>query len=829
MKQMEQEPQTTAEDVAGVYRLFLRRDPETARTVSQNVGRPLAELLRACLGSEEFDHNTVAPVLGAGAIDAVLKAPALEAVEWAHARLPLDPAGRRQVRSASTWLALYKALFEDQTFAEAIGEGSALNSADGRKALDVASHLQGEVYGSDGRFVSGWARWTDERGPVSLECWSEGKLVGQALATSFDRGLEQRFPGGGACAFRIALPQTAADRAFSAQVREASTGRPIGDVEVQPLLDRGALTDFSERLDALSEGLAALQNALPGVWDRAATPLERYDAHYRQWLATPFAAPPYSGRSVAALLDGLRASPIEIEAAARSILAQSHPRLALYIIVSDGDRPLFDDAARRMGQAEGVRVEVATPETLGGLQDLDADYVHLMDGRAVAHPDLLAAAAQFLDESPSFDALYFDEDEQETKDGEAGERRVSPRFKPDFDIDLLLQQPFVGASLTMRRDAWAAIAGALEFGGVSPSAAALTLEAQGRLIGHEALMLQSRQPGASVSLAEDWKRIVARHLETQGSLARPVEEADVLAAPSDHRHRVVWPLPSEVRASVVIPTRDRLDLLRPCLESLFEREQHNRTRMEIIVVDHQSEEPATRAYLDDVTASRPDVRVLPFEGAFNWALMNNLAASQATSDVLVFLNNDTVAISPDWLDELTAQALRPEVGVVGARLIYADGSLQHGGFVAADHRENFLGHEGLGVPGSDGGYLGRHAVVRQTTAVTGACMAVAADKFAALGGFEAAAFPVDGNDVDLCFRARAQGLRVLYTPFSTFYHLESKTRGFGADEAHRQAARAAVARLWVRWGETIGQDPFYNRNFDRLSEPFTRLRPPAPL
>ena len=322
--------------------------------------------------------------------------------------------------------------------------------------------------------------------------------------------------------------------------------------------------------------------------------------------------------------------------------------------------------------------------------------------------------------------------------------------------------------------------------------------------------------------------VVAEHLAACGADARPVMEADILSAPSGHRHRIRWTLPTNVRVSVIVPTRDRLDLLRPCLESLFRLERDNQAQMELIVIDHQSTEPETLAYFADLAVQRPRVRILPFEGAFNWALMNNLAAAEATGEVLVFLNNDTVAVSPGWLDELAGQALRPHVGVVGVRLIYQDGTLQHGGFVAAEDREEFLGHEGVGAPGHDGGYLGRHAVVRQAIAVTGACMAIAADKFARLGGFEGAAFPVDGNDVDLCFRARAEGLAVLYTPFATFYHLESKTRGDEWGEAQKQAARAAVDRLWERWGACFGQDPFYNRNFDRFSQPFTRLKPPLP-
>jgi GT2 family glycosyltransferase len=162
------------------------------------------------------------------------------------------------------------------------------------------------------------------------------------------------------------------------------------------------------------------------------------------------------------------------------------------------------------------------------------------------------------------------------------------------------------------------------------------------------------------------------------------------------------------------------------------------------------------------------------------------------------------------------------VGVVGCRLIYADGAIQHAGFVSLDARDRFLTHEGVGAPGSDAGYLGRHALAHETIAVTGACMAMRKDVFERLGGFDAARFPVEGNDVDLCFKARAAGLKILYSPHATLYHLESRSRTFQEDD--RRLSAEASRRLWDRWGGAVCPDPYYNRHFDRRSPPFTRLR-----
>lgn len=822
---MKKGPQATAEDIVGVYRLFLRRDPENEHAIVSSVGQPFAELVRMCLSSEEFRHNSVAPVVMGEPTEAVAKGPHPDVAAWASERFPLSSEARSRLLSAPTWVSAYSALFEDAGFRELFGEGASPVCPEEVYALKEAARLQGEVFGCDGGIISGWARWLDRDEPVALILWSDGAVIGNGLAMTFDRGLEQRIPGAGQCAFRIVLPAPTVERVLQVQVREASTGRALGELQVrESIVDRGTFGDFKRRIDDLALQVSSLQQSLPDIVQKVSTPIQAYTDYRRRWLEQAREVPPYSGLSVAVVLDGSQASALQVEAAVRSIIRQTHPRLALHLIVPDEDSVELIESAGRYAQSAGFPVEVLSLAEFGRLERLGANYIHLMDARAVADCDLISAAAQFLDERPSFSAVYFDEDAL-VLNGE-GLERGGPRFKPSFDEDLLLQEPYIGASVTLSGEIWRRVSPGLLFSGAAPSAAVLRVSARGGLIGHEPVVLQSLQAGAVPNAPEDWMAQVAHHLATIQADARPVMEADILSAPSAHRHRVRWPVPAGVRVSVIVPTRDRLDLLRPCLESLFGFERDNQAQMEVIIVDHQSSQPETKAYLNSLLETRSGVRVVPYEGAFNWALMNNLAAVEASGDVLVFLNNDTVAVSPDWLDELAGQALRPEIGVVGVRLIYPDGTLQHGGFVAANCREGFLEHEGVGGHGCDGGYLGRHAVVRRASAVTGACMAIAADKFGRLGGFEGAAFPVDGNDVDLCFRARAEGLSVLYTPFSTFYHLESKTRGYGSSEAQSQAAAAAVDRLWERWGEFFGEDPFYNRNFDRFSEPFTRLIPP---
>ena len=224
---------------------------------------------------------------------------------------------------------------------------------------------------------------------------------------------------------------------------------------------------------------------------------------------------------------------------------------------------------------------------------------------------------------------------------------------------------------------------------------------------------------------------------------------------------------------------------------------------------------------------RAGLRVLRSEAPFNFATLNNLAARTATTDLLVLLNNDVEVMTPGWLDALARHALRPEVGAVGARLVYEDLTLQHAGVVLGGVHE-LTAHEGVGAALTDGGYLQRHARTRRVSAVTGACLATRRDVWEQVGGLDAARFAVDGNDVDYCLRVQAAGLAVVYTPDATLFHHESKSRGFNAKtEASRRRGEVEVGRLRDRWGARLKHDPWYHPVFDRSAKPFQRLGPPG--
>lgn len=311
----------------------------------------------------------------------------------------------------------------------------------------------------------------------------------------------------------------------------------------------------------------------------------------------------------------------------------------------------------------------------------------------------------------------------------------------------------------------------------------------------------------------DWPRRLA---ETLAAEPPPVHVPRVL----HHRHARPHPqVPAALasgplpRVSVIIPTRNRADLLRTCLAGLTATEYPG---LEIIVVDNDSDEPETLALLESLDPA--SVRVLRHPGPFNFSALNNRAAAEAGGQLLCLLNNDIEVLEPDWLATLATQAQRPEVGAVGARLLYPDGRIQHAGVALG--LGGGTGHVHRLLRPDDEGYFRRHALPQYVTAVTAACLVVTKDKFMAVGGLDERNFPIAFNDVDLCMKLNARGWQSFYEPRATLVHHESVSRGFDRDPAG--AARlagetAALKRKWVPEGTV---DRFHHPALSSASEIF---------
>src|SRR5690606_9272676 len=294
----------------------------------------------------------------------------------------------------------------------------------------------------------------------------------------------------------------------------------------------------------------------------------------------------------------------------------------------------------------------------------------------------------------------------------------------------------------------------------------------------------------STALARDAKdyaadagaRAVAEHLERM----HPGARVEGLA----HGHyRVRWPLPgSPPGVSLVIPTRDRVELLRTCVESILARTRY--PDYEVLVVDNQSSEPATLDYLARIELD-PRVRVLRYDAPFNYSAINNWAVGQCDGAVIGLVNNDIEVISPDWLAEMVSQAIRPGIGAVGAMLYYPNDTIQHAGVGLGIH--GVASHLYVGMPRGYPGHGGRARVAQQLSAVTGACLVVARRAWEEVGGLDEA-LQVAFNDIDFCLRLGEAGYRNIWTPFAELYHHESASRG-SEDSEEKQRRFAGEVEL----------------------------------
>ncbi|SDN61017.1 Glycosyltransferase, GT2 family [Methylobacterium phyllostachyos] len=370
-----------------------------------------------------------------------------------------------------------------------------------------------------------------------------------------------------------------------------------------------------------------------------------------------------------------------------------------------------------------------------------------------------------------------------------------PRLKPDWSPDLALATGYPGRPLLVSREF---LSQALPSSVGSMAQMEFTLERAA--VSVRARVAHVVRPVArnAADPLDPPSRVEALSARFRG----PGAPAAVLC---DGAVRLDWPLPDPPPAvSVVIPSRDRLDLItRVCRGVLHETAY---APLELIIVDNGSTDPAVLAHYETLRRD-PRVRIHIDPQPFNFAAMVNAGVAVATGSVVVLLNNDVAVLEPGWLAAMVRQACRPEVGAVGAKLLYGDGALQHAGVVVG--LGGRAGHILRRRPGDTPGHLGRLRVAHEISAVTAACLAVSREKYLAVGGFDADAFPIDFNDVDFCLRLGTAGWKTVWTPDATLAHLESVSRGPSIG-AQRVRFEREAARFSDRWRGAIRHDPFYH-------------------
>ncbi|MDQ3756385.1 MAG: glycosyltransferase [Actinomycetota bacterium] len=429
-------------------------------------------------------------------------------------------------------------------------------------------------------------------------------------------------------------------------------------------------------------------------------------------------------------------------------------------------------------------------------------FFALLDQDDELAPEVLGEVARTLLDDDTIDFLYTDEDKLD----EAGERR-DPFFKPDWSPDLLLSHMYTGHLMVIRAKLFREVGGfRSEFDGSQDYDLALRISERARTVAHvPEIGYHWRQTSGSTAQQYSAKPYAdtAARAALRDAVARRGEEAFVEPGLHEGTFRVRRVIRGTPLVSIVIPFRDGAELLRRAVESLPISAGYD--HWEALLVDNQSWEPETKALLPKLLVD-DRCRVISYPDQFNWAAINNAAARQCEGDLLLFLNSDVEGRAEGWLAAMVEHAQRPEIGVVGARLLYPGGAVQHTGVVmglgggVAHHAFCFC-------PAERPGYFSQAKVIRNYSAVTGACMMVRRQVFEELGGFDerlAVAF----NDIDFCLRSRQQGYRVVSTPFAELVHYESATRGRAAVE------REESILMLERWADVMARDPYFNPNLD---------------
>lgn len=430
--------------------------------------------------------------------------------------------------------------------------------------------------------------------------------------------------------------------------------------------------------------------------------------------------------------------------------------------------------------------------------------IGFMDNDDELAPEAVSKMIELFSGHPEVDVAYTDEDKLDSNGN-----RCEPYFKPAWSPDLLTSQPYMGHFFVMRRELFQALGGLRsEFDGSQDYDLSLRATERARYIAHipEILYHWRVVPGSAAgdAQAKPWAHVASREA-LKAAVHRRGERAIVEDTGAPGWYHLSPRINSDPLVSIVIPFKDEPVMLRRLVDSLMIHPGYD--RFELVLVDNDSQEIETKALLE-LLKEWSNVRVLLHRGHFNWSAINNQAAADCRGDMLLFLNNDMMAASKDWLRIMVGHAQRDEVGAVGARLIYPDGSIQHTGVaIAVAGTANHLMRD---LPPSANPYFGFTKLTRNFSAVTGACMMVRREVFESIGGFDPD-FAVAYNDIDFCLKLRQRHYLIVVDPNACFVHYESRSRGASGD-------LAGDAMFWQRWETVMNEgDPYYNPNLTRLN------------
>ncbi len=487
---------------------------------------------------------------------------------------------------------------------------------------------------------------------------------------------------------------------------------------------------------------------------------------------------------------------------------------------------LVDERVKVVFRSENGHISIASNT---GLENASGDYVVFLDHDDFLSPHALNELKCAIDENPSVKFIYSDEDLV----SEVGER-ITPHFKSDWNPDLLYSHNYI-THISCYESRMLSEVGGFRTGVEGSQDYDLVLRFTRGLssdsIKHiPKILYHWRMVEGSTAQSSDFKSYTInagkKALSDFFSVVNPsvsIEKSSVLA----NYYSIDWPLPApKPSLSIIIPTRNGLDVLKVCIDSLLDTCDYS--DIEVVLVDNGSDDPLVLDYMDKLTRTSITNNsgyaisfiVVRDDGDFNFSRLINLGARSSSGEVLLLLNNDTQALKPGWMQSMVKHAVREDIGCVGAKLLYPDNTIQHAGVILG--LGGYAAHSHRGIHGNDAGYFGRAQVTQNLSAVTAACLMITRKKFFAVGGFSEE-FTVAYNDVDFCLKVVQSGYRTIYEPSAELYHYESKTRGLDTTPEKVIRFDKEKALLLERWKDIIENDPYYNPNLTRSNEMFSIL------
>jgi O-antigen biosynthesis protein len=487
-------------------------------------------------------------------------------------------------------------------------------------------------------------------------------------------------------------------------------------------------------------------------------------------------------------------------------------------------RPILDRYAR-----EDSRIKVTFRKKNGHISETSNTALNLASGDWIAlldHDDLLSEHALFwvvkaINENPNVQLIYSDEDKIDEKDV-----RKEPYFKSDWNVDLFYSHNMF-SHLGIYRASLVKKIGGFRVGFEGSQDYDLALRCIERIKPNQIhhiphILYHWRTHSLSTSQSSDNKpyAMIAgeRALNDHFQRCNKNATAELLG----HGYRAHYRLPKIYPlVSLIIPTRNGLKFLRTCIDSIIKKTTYS--NYEIIIVDNGSDDPETLQYFNQLKKEN-NISVLRDNRPFNYPALNNKAVKYANGKIIGLLNNDLEVISPDWLSEMVSHALRPEIGAVGAKLLYPNDTIQHGGVITGNAYIAMHAHKHF--PRYDSGYFGRSILIQSFSAVTAACLVVRKSVYNEVHGLDEKNLAVAFNDVDFCLRLGEKGYRNIFTPYAVLYHHESATRGYEDTPEKILRLNKETAFLKKRWGKKLLNDPAYNPNLTLVYENFSFAWPP---